>query len=93
MPASNDTIIITCEQLKIEFSTETVAQIALFCKKKIENHKLILATEIKCLSKFCQNNTIFIWSRQDSSATKRNAVKLEHASSTERVVGVWNGCP
>ena len=50
-----------------------------FFVKKIENHKLILATEIKCLSKFCQNNTIFIWSRQDSSATKRNAVKLEHA--------------
>ena len=34
MPASNDTIIITCEQLKIEFSTETVAQISVFFVKK-----------------------------------------------------------
>ena len=85
MPAGHDMIVITLrEQLKIEFSTETVAQIsAFFCEKKNiwnENHKLMLWLVKKCLSNFCQNNsTIFVWSRQDSSATKRNAVKLEHA--------------
>ena len=41
MPAGHDMIIITLrEQLKIEFSTETVAQIsAFFVKKKISGMK------------------------------------------------------
>ena len=67
MPAGHDMIIITLrEQLKIEFSTETVAQISVFfCEKKNiwnENHKLMLWRLVnKCLSNFCQNNsTIFI---------------------------------
>ena len=65
MPADHDMIVITLrEQLKIEFSTETVAQISVFFVKKNiwnENHKLMLWLVKKCLSNFCQNNsTIFI---------------------------------
>ena len=86
MPAGHDMIVISNTTWTVEnriFNRNSCPNFSFFLWKKNiwnENHKLMLWLVKKCLSNFCQNNsTIFVWSRQDSSATKRNAVKLEHA--------------